>query len=70
MAQVHGICVPQAMGVDKVWLGPTTYVVSFPRLLQTVKCLVPRCPAVVRSVGRIQEHFVYRHFWYKVVMVQ
>ena len=37
MARIHGICVPQKRGVEKVREGPTTYVVSFPRLLPEVE---------------------------------
>ena len=35
---------PLDEGVKKVGGGPTTYVVYFPRVLQEVKCPVPRCP--------------------------
>ena len=70
MAQIHGICIPHTRGVDEVGGETTTYVVSLPRVLQTVKCLVPGCPAVPHSVGRIWEHFMYHHFWSKVAVVQ
>ena len=33
MAQIHVICVLQARGVDDVGGVPTTYMVSFPRVL-------------------------------------
>ena len=33
MARSHGICVPQTRGVNEVVGGPTTYVVSFPKVL-------------------------------------
>ena len=70
MAQIYGICIPQAEGVDKVGGGPTTYVVSLPRFLQQVNYLVTRCLTVPHSVGRIQEHFMYCHFFFKVAVVQ
>ena len=34
MTQIHGICVPHTRGGNKVGGGPTTYVVSFPMVLQ------------------------------------
>ena len=70
MAQIHGICVTQMRGANKVGGGTTTYVVSFPRVLKKVKCPVPGCPAIAHSVGRLQEHFMYRHFQSKVAVVQ
>ena len=70
MARIHGICVPQTRGFDDVGGDPTTYVVSFPRVLQEVKCLVLGCPAVAHSAVRLHEHFMYRHFRSKVVVVQ
>ena len=62
MTQIHGICVPHTRGVDKVGGGPTTYIVSFPRVLQEVKCTVLGCPAVAHSAGLIREHFMYHNF--------
>ena len=57
-------------GVDEVGLGPTTYVVSFPKVLQEVRRLVPGCPAVAHSSGRLHKHFMFRHFRSKVVLFQ
>ena len=57
-------------GVDEVGGGTTTYVVYFPRLLQTVKCPVLGCPEVSHSAGRLQYHFMYCQFWSKVAVVQ
>ena len=34
MARMHGICVSQMRGVDEVGGGPTTYVVSFPKVFK------------------------------------
>ena len=53
---------PRRGGVDEVGGGTTTYVVYFPRVLQKVKCLVPGCPVVAHSAGRLRKHFMYRHF--------
>ena len=70
MERIHGICVPHTRGVDKVGGGPTTYVVSLPRLLQEVKCLVLWFPAVAHSEVQLREHFMYHHFWSRVTVVQ
>ena len=40
MSMIHGICVPRMRGVSEVEGGPTTYVVSFPNVLQEVRCAV------------------------------
>ena len=50
---LHGICVPQIRGVNEGGEGPRTYVVSFPRILQLVRCPVPGYPAVAHSEGRL-----------------
>ena len=42
-ARIHGICAPHMTGNDEEGGVPTTYVVSFPRVLKTAKCLVPEC---------------------------
>ena len=70
MESLHGICVPQMRGVDKKGEGPTTYVVSLPRILQSVRCLVPGRPVVAHSVGRLQENFMFWHFWSHIAVVQ
>ena len=50
--------------------GSTTYVVSFPRILKLVDCPLPGCPEKAGSAGRMWEHFMYRHFRLKVVVLQ
>ena len=70
MEKIHGICNPQTREVDKIGGGPTTYVVSFLKVLQEVGCLVPGCLAVAHSAGLLQEHFMYCHFRSKVAVVQ
>ena len=69
MSIQNGICVPHTRGVDKKGEGLTTYVVSFPRLLQLVRCPVTGCPVVAHSAGRLREHLMFRHFrsWIAVV---
>ena len=42
MESLHGICVPHIRGVDEGGGEPTTYVTSFPRILQLMRCLLPR----------------------------
>ena len=59
MEILHGICVPQTRGIDEKGEGPTTYVVSFLRILQSVRCLVLGYPAVAHIVGRLQENFMF-----------
>ena len=39
----HGICVPQTRRVHEVVGGLTTNMVSFPKVLQEVRCPVPGC---------------------------
>ena len=68
MARSHGICVPQMRRFDEVGGGPTKYVVSFPKVLQEVRCPVPGCPEVVHSAGRLHKHFMYRHYRSKVAL--
>ena len=63
MMSLHGICAPQTRGVDDKGEGSTAYVGSFPRILQLVRCPVPGCRARAHSAVRVQEHFMFRHFW-------
>ena len=70
MAQIHGICVPHKRGVNKLGGWPTTYVVSLSRVLQEEKCLVMGCSEVARSVGRLCDHLIYRHYRTNEVVVQ
>ena len=46
MERLIGICVPQMRGFNKLEKGPTTYVVSFPRVMPSVRCPVLCCLAV------------------------
>ena len=57
-------------GGNKVGGGPTIYVVSFPMVLQEVKCPVSGCTSVAHIGVRLREHFMYRHFRSKVAVVQ
>ena len=70
MEKIHGICAPQTRGVDKVGGGATTYMVSFTRVFQEVKCPVTIFPVVDHSAGKIREHFMYHYFWSKVAVFQ
>ena len=44
--------------------------VSFPKVLQEVRCTVPGCPVVAHSAGKLREHFMFCHFRSKVSIVQ
>ena len=70
MPRIHGICVPQTRGVNGVGVGPSTYVVSFPRVLKEVKCLVPGCLEVAHSAVRLHKFFIYLHFRSKAAVFQ
>ena len=50
--------------------GLITYVVSFLWVLKTVRCLVPGCPEVATSAGRMREHFMYMNFFDRIMFVQ
>ena len=65
----HGRSPPQIREVQ-IGGGAITFVVSFPRLLKTVRCPVPGCPAVAHSAGRMREHFMYRYFFARIAVVQ
>ena len=69
-ASSHGIYVSQTRGVHEVGGGLTTYVVSFPRVLQEVIYPVPGFPAVAHSAGRLRENFMYFHFRYNFEVFQ
>ena len=53
MVWLHGICVPKTRGVNKGGGVPTTYVVSFPRVLQLVRFPMPGCPVVAHSAVKM-----------------
>ena len=57
-------------GVNEKGERTKTYVVSFPRVIQLVRCLVPGYPAVAHSSGRLQEHSMFQHFWYRIAVIQ
>ena len=44
--------------------------VSFPRVFQEVKWLVPGCLAVAHNTVRLLKHFMYRHFRSKLTVFQ
>ena len=59
MDRQHGGSVPQKRVFDVGWVEPTTYVVSFPLVMKTVKFPVTVCPEVSLSAGRLRDHFMY-----------
>ena len=48
---------PIKKGVNEGGGRPTTYVVSFPRVLKAVKCLVPDCLPVAHSTVQLRDFF-------------
>ena len=50
--------------------GAVTYVFSFLRMLKAVRCPVIGCPEVAHSTGHMTEHFMYRHFFSRIAVVQ
>ena len=51
MVLIHGICVPKMKWVGEVGGGLTTYIVSLPKLLQTVNFTVPGCMKIAHIAG-------------------
>ena len=47
-----------------------TYVVSFHRVLKTSRYPVTGCPEVAHSAGQMREHFMYRHLFSWIAVVQ
>ena len=41
-----------------------------PWILKTVKCPVIGCPEVAHSAGQLREHFMFRHFFLWIAVVQ
>ena len=70
MARIYYICILRTRGVDELGECPSTYVVSFPIILQEVDFPVPGLPAISHSAGRLQKHFMYLHFRSKLAVVQ
>ena len=50
--------------------GSITYVLSFPWVMKMVRCPVPGCTEVAHIAGQTREHFMYRHFFACIAMVQ
>ena len=43
--------------------------VSFPRVLKSVACSVEGFPESAHNLGRLIEHFMYRHWKFKIVIL-
>ena len=56
--RAHGIVLSQTQGVDVGGGEPETYVVSLPRFVKLVACLVDKAPARGHNLERIREHFM------------
>ena len=61
---------PPDEGVNEKCEGPITYVVSFPRIIQLVRCPVPGCHVKAHIEGRLREHFTFRIFRSQIAVVQ
>ena len=57
-------------GGDREGGGGVSYVVYLPRVLKTVRYQVPGWLAVAHSAGWMREHFMYRHFFARLAVVQ
>ena len=57
-------------GGDRGGEGPVTYVVYLPQVLEMARCPVTGCPTVAYSAGWLREHFMYRHFFLRISVVQ
>ena len=66
----NGRSIPQTREVEMGGGGGVTYVVSFPQVLNTVRFLVTDFLAVAHSAGRLREHFMNKHFFPRIVVVQ
>ena len=62
----HGGSVPHTREVGVGGGEATTYVMSFPRVLKTVKFPVTGCPAVAHNAAQLRQHFIYRHLFFTV----
>ena len=65
MVSLHGLCAPQTRGVNEKGERHTTYMLSLPRILHSVRYPVPGFPAISHSAVRLQEHFMFRHFGHR-----
>ena len=70
MDRAHGRLLPQVRGVDVGGVGLEIYKVSFPRIIKSVDCPVEGCPAKAKTLGRLREHFMFRHWKFKVTILQ
>ena len=51
-------------------VGEFTYVVSFPRVLRTVKCPGIGCQEVAHSAGRLRDNFIFQNKILQIAVVQ
>ena len=70
MERSHRIFIPQTGGVDLGRGVTETYVMSFPRVLNSVACPVDGCLTRAHNLVRLREHFVYRHWNSNVEILQ
>ena len=65
----QGIVITKTGGVDVGGGVTETYVVSFPRVLKSVACLVDGCPERAHNPDRLRDNFMYPHWKAKVVIL-
>ena len=70
MDTTHVIVLLYNMEVDVEGGGTETYMVFFPQVLKLVACLVDGCPSRSNHLGRLIEHFIYRHWKLEMAMIQ
>ena len=57
-------------GVEVGEGGTDIYKMSFLRILKSVECPVEVCPARAKTLGRLRENFMYRHWKSKVDIIK
>ena len=70
MEITHEMSLDQTWEVETGGGGSDTYVVYLPRVLTLVVCTVEWLPARGQKLGRLREHFMYRHWKAQVSILQ
>ena len=70
MERNHGNILAHTHGVDVGIEGVKTYVVSFPCNLKLVALLMEGCLERAQTSGRISQHFICRHWKFKIAILQ
>ena len=70
MERTHNIVLSQTWGLDIGKGGSEIYVVSYSRVLKLVVYTEDGCLSRENNPGRLREHFIYRHWKSKLVIIQ